>query len=200
MDTRLAAAVTSLLVGMLLCCLPALAPPAPMRPAAHYTIEKTGPQIDWPQYGFDSGHSGYNPKEKTINASNVGQLQQAWSFSTGSGTVAGNVVEDEASSTPQPPTARSTRSTRLRESRSGRSTPEPDTRAAAAHLPSTRAWSSPSARSAASKESARSTPPPLRSSGATPFRVRAATPAHHRSSRAVCCITRVARRSAPTLP
>jgi hypothetical protein len=85
MDTRLAAAVTSLLVGMLLCCLPALAPPAPMRPAAHYTIEKTGPQIDWPQYGFDSGHSGYNPKEKTINASNVGQLQQAWSFSTGSG-------------------------------------------------------------------------------------------------------------------
>jgi outer membrane protein assembly factor BamB len=95
MDTRLAAAVTSLLVGMLLCCLPALAPPAPMRPAAHYTIEKTGPQIDWPQYGFDSGHSGYNPKEKTINASNVGQLQQAWSFSTGSGTVAGNVVEDE---------------------------------------------------------------------------------------------------------
>jgi len=49
--------------------------------------------VNWPQYGFDPGHSAYNPNETTIGVSNVSQLQQAWSFSTGSGNNAGNVVE-----------------------------------------------------------------------------------------------------------
>ncbi|PZR97084.1 MAG: hypothetical protein DLM69_10230, partial [Candidatus Chloroheliales bacterium] len=29
---------------------------------------------DWPQFGFDPQHSGNNPSETVINASNVGQL------------------------------------------------------------------------------------------------------------------------------
>jgi eukaryotic-like serine/threonine-protein kinase len=49
--------------------------------------------VDWPQLGFDSGHSAYNPYETTIGPNNVGSLRQAWSFSTGSGNNAGNIVE-----------------------------------------------------------------------------------------------------------
>lgn len=33
-------------------------------------------QLDWPQFGFDAQHSGNNPYEKTISASNVNQLHQ----------------------------------------------------------------------------------------------------------------------------
>ncbi|MBV9718239.1 MAG: PQQ-binding-like beta-propeller repeat protein [Candidatus Eremiobacteraeota bacterium] len=32
----------------------------------------------WLQFGYDSGHTGYNPLETTINAGNVGNLQIAW--------------------------------------------------------------------------------------------------------------------------
>ena len=57
-------------------------------------VRHTGSEVDWPQLGFDSGHSGYNPHETILNTSNVANLQQAWSFSTGSGNNAGNVVYD----------------------------------------------------------------------------------------------------------
>jgi outer membrane protein assembly factor BamB len=32
----------------------------------------------WPQFGYDQGHSAYNPLEKTIDANNVSKLQVAW--------------------------------------------------------------------------------------------------------------------------
>jgi hypothetical protein len=32
----------------------------------------------WPQFGYDQGHSGYNPLEKTIGTANVSKLQVAW--------------------------------------------------------------------------------------------------------------------------
>jgi outer membrane protein assembly factor BamB len=35
-------------------------------------------QADWPQYGFDPAHTGYNPQEDTIGVSNVSQLTPAW--------------------------------------------------------------------------------------------------------------------------
>jgi PQQ-like domain len=68
-------------------------PAALQRAASSYIIRNSGSQVNWPQLGFDSGHSAYNPNESTISTQNVGQLQQAWSFSTGSGNNAGNVVE-----------------------------------------------------------------------------------------------------------
>ena len=49
--------------------------------------------VNWPQLGFDSGHSGYNSHETLINASNVGSLQGLWSFSLGFSNGPGNVVE-----------------------------------------------------------------------------------------------------------
>lgn len=66
-------------------------------PAMHggqrYMIARhAGSQVSWPQLGFDSGHSGYNPYETILNTSNVANLQQAWSFSTGSNNNAGNVI------------------------------------------------------------------------------------------------------------
>ncbi len=32
----------------------------------------------WPQFGYDQGHSGFNPREKTIGVTNVSKLQVAW--------------------------------------------------------------------------------------------------------------------------
>jgi outer membrane protein assembly factor BamB len=32
----------------------------------------------WPQFGYDQGHSGYNPLEKMIGTANVSKLQVAW--------------------------------------------------------------------------------------------------------------------------
>src|ERR1700722_12347610 len=55
-----------------------------------YIVPATGSTVNWPQSGFDSGHSGYNPKENLISASNVATLQQAWSFSPVA--MAGNLV------------------------------------------------------------------------------------------------------------
>ena len=50
---------------------------------------------NWPQLGFDPGHSAYNPYETTIGPSNVAHLQQLWSFSAGAGNSTGNVVESD---------------------------------------------------------------------------------------------------------
>jgi outer membrane protein assembly factor BamB len=61
--------------------------------ASSFIIRNSGSQVNWPQLGFDSGHSAYNPNENIIGAKNAGQLTEAWSFSTGSGNNAGNVVE-----------------------------------------------------------------------------------------------------------
>jgi eukaryotic-like serine/threonine-protein kinase len=55
-------------------------------------VRPAGSQVNWPQLGFDSGHSGYNPHETVLNTSNVANLQLAWSFSTGSRNNAGDVV------------------------------------------------------------------------------------------------------------
>jgi outer membrane protein assembly factor BamB len=37
-------------------------------------------RADWPTFHFDAAHSGANPYENTINASNVGSLVERWSF------------------------------------------------------------------------------------------------------------------------
>jgi eukaryotic-like serine/threonine-protein kinase len=38
---------------------------------------------DWAQFRFGAQHSGYNPGETTISATNVGQLTQKWTFTSG---------------------------------------------------------------------------------------------------------------------
>ena len=39
---------------------------------------------DWPQWGHDAGHTGYNPGERVLSPSNVGTLQSRWAlFSSG---------------------------------------------------------------------------------------------------------------------
>jgi outer membrane protein assembly factor BamB len=50
--------------------------------------------VNWPQVGFDSGHSGYNPKEKTLSPSNVAGLTMLWSTSTGSGNTTYGLVSE----------------------------------------------------------------------------------------------------------
>lgn len=37
---------------------------------------------EWLQFGYDAGHTGYNPLEKTINAKNVSDLQIGWDDQT----------------------------------------------------------------------------------------------------------------------
>ncbi len=37
---------------------------------------------DWPQWLHDAGHSGYNPDERVVSPSNVGQLQALWMMYT----------------------------------------------------------------------------------------------------------------------
>jgi outer membrane protein assembly factor BamB len=62
-----------------------------------YTIAlpKRASLVDWPQYGFDPGHAGYNPLETTIGEANVAQLQQAWKFSAGKTSAIGQVIESQ---------------------------------------------------------------------------------------------------------
>src|SRR6266404_7485255 len=40
----------------------------------------------WPQYGFDARHTLFNPREGTLNRSNVADLSLQWEFMTGNGT------------------------------------------------------------------------------------------------------------------
>jgi eukaryotic-like serine/threonine-protein kinase len=56
-------------------------------------VRPAGSLTNWPQQGFDSGHTGYNPYEAILNSGNVGSLTRLWTFPTGSSNVAGNVVE-----------------------------------------------------------------------------------------------------------
>src|SRR5579883_1073425 len=37
---------------------------------------------DWLQFGYDGGHSGFNPLERTIDAQNVSNLQVSWNDQT----------------------------------------------------------------------------------------------------------------------
>src|SRR5439155_22519263 len=39
------------------------------------------PSADWPQIGFDAGHSGYNPFETILSPSTVGGLHLRWTKS-----------------------------------------------------------------------------------------------------------------------
>ena len=48
--------------------------------------------VDWPQLGFDSGHSGFNPYEHRIGIQNVGSLQQLWTFTLDNWP--GDIVEE----------------------------------------------------------------------------------------------------------
>jgi len=78
----LAAAVFAALVGAPTGASAITSHAAPLRPSPSSAVR--APQsIDWPQLGFDAGHSADNPYETTIAPSNVAQLQQAWSFSAG---------------------------------------------------------------------------------------------------------------------
>jgi outer membrane protein assembly factor BamB len=49
-----------------------------MSPLANVNAKMLG----WPQLGFDSGHSGFNPKEKTLSPQNVANLTLLWSTPT----------------------------------------------------------------------------------------------------------------------
>ncbi|HEY1883006.1 MAG TPA: PQQ-binding-like beta-propeller repeat protein [Candidatus Cybelea sp.] len=78
-------ATTSLLFGVTLLsaggCAPAGSgsglPPQPGVVQSASSDNTTKSQA-WPQYGYDSGHSGFNPLEKVIGAKNVSTLQIAW--------------------------------------------------------------------------------------------------------------------------
>src|SRR5438874_1751793 len=57
----------------------------------------SGVAPSWPQFRFDSAHSGASPSENTITTANVANLAQAWAAETGeqvrsSPAVAGGVV------------------------------------------------------------------------------------------------------------
>ena len=46
----------------------------------------TNAEPRWPQYGFDTRHTMYNPLENTLNRSNVAGLSLRWEYMTGNGT------------------------------------------------------------------------------------------------------------------
>jgi outer membrane protein assembly factor BamB len=48
---------------------------------------------DWPQYGHDAAHSGYNAAERIISPANVANLKLAWTASTRQGIVGFVVAE-----------------------------------------------------------------------------------------------------------
>ncbi len=41
------------------------------------------PGADWPTYGFDNAHTGFNPREAQLGVENVGNLANAWSIDLG---------------------------------------------------------------------------------------------------------------------
>jgi outer membrane protein assembly factor BamB len=49
---------------------------------------------DWPQWGYDAAHSGYNPDETTISPSNVARLKLAWKAKMGVGSWSSPVIAD----------------------------------------------------------------------------------------------------------
>src|SRR2546425_5122827 len=54
-------------------------------------VEALTDQADWAQYDHDPAHTGYNPAETVINASNVGELAESWRGTVGA-TVDGIAV------------------------------------------------------------------------------------------------------------
>jgi outer membrane protein assembly factor BamB len=76
---------------------PVVRPVATQRVAASAatSAETDAKVLAWPQIGFDSGHSGYNPGETTISAQNVASLALLWATptdNTAQGLVAANGV------------------------------------------------------------------------------------------------------------
>lgn len=49
---------------------------SPHAPAPY--LQSAKKMANWLQFGYDAGHSGYNPLEKTIGAKNIANLQIAW--------------------------------------------------------------------------------------------------------------------------
>jgi hypothetical protein len=78
---------------------PAVASNFPLSPSvAHSLIVRPhsafgAAEANWSQFGFDAGHTWFNPHETILNAGNVGQLRRAWKTSTGPQNLPGNVVE-----------------------------------------------------------------------------------------------------------
>lgn len=52
---------------------------SPLRAAV---VEAAKKAAQWVQFGYDAGHSGYNPLEKTIGTKNVSNLQTLWNDSS----------------------------------------------------------------------------------------------------------------------
>jgi len=50
------------------------------RPSAQAAEPDGHGKINWPQLGFDAGHSGFNPYEHRITQTNVRNLHQLWTF------------------------------------------------------------------------------------------------------------------------
>jgi outer membrane protein assembly factor BamB len=46
----------------------------------------TNAEPRWPQYGFNAGHTIFNPFERILDPSNVGSLSLQWEYVTGNGT------------------------------------------------------------------------------------------------------------------
>jgi eukaryotic-like serine/threonine-protein kinase len=46
---------------------------------------EAAPETDWPQFHFDAAHTGYNPNETTLAASNVSGLNRQWATALGPG-------------------------------------------------------------------------------------------------------------------
>ena len=46
---------------------------------------EAAPETDWPQFHFDAAHTGYNPNETTLGASNVSGLNRQWATALGPG-------------------------------------------------------------------------------------------------------------------
>jgi hypothetical protein len=42
-------------------------------------------ETDWPQFHFDAAHTGHNPNETTLTASNVSGLNRLWTTALGPG-------------------------------------------------------------------------------------------------------------------
>lgn len=59
---------------------PASLAATPVQPAANVMRGRLpdANTAQWLQFGYDQGHTGYNPLEKTIGAANVSKLQVAW--------------------------------------------------------------------------------------------------------------------------
>ena len=51
-----------------------------MHGAANPADDQSKSDIDWPQYGFDSQHTSFNPEETQLGTSTAPLLQVAWQY------------------------------------------------------------------------------------------------------------------------